>query len=109
MSRLTPLELPQLDSVARDRLEQGERIMGFMPNDALTMARVPGLPGAALQLVKAYSSLFDVSESISLRSSYLRLLYSPSSKNPFLSSSSAASSTPPPDSRTYLMPSLETP
>jgi alkylhydroperoxidase family enzyme len=31
-------------------MAEGEKMMGFMPNDGLTMARVPGLVGAMLDL-----------------------------------------------------------
>ena len=35
---------------------QGQDLMGFLPNDGLTMARVPGLVEAMLGLVRAANS-----------------------------------------------------
>ncbi len=51
--RLPPLTRDQIPVAARAALEQGEALMGFMPNDALVMARQPALLNAFLELVRA--------------------------------------------------------
>ena len=41
MPRLTPLRENELHPSSREHLRQGEELMGFVSNDALTMARKP--------------------------------------------------------------------
>ena len=53
MTRLTPLELSDLDAETRSMIENAERLMGFVPNDALVMARHPALTKAMWGLVAA--------------------------------------------------------
>ncbi len=53
MPRLDPLPLEQLSPDMAKKMRQAEQFMGFMPNDALTMARVPELMQAMSQLVGA--------------------------------------------------------
>ena len=53
MSRLTPLSLQQLDPDTRTMIENAETLMGFVPNDALVMARHPALTKAMWGLVAA--------------------------------------------------------
>jgi uncharacterized peroxidase-related enzyme len=51
MSRITPLTPEQLPPATRTSLAYAEQLMGFTPNDVLTMARWPALLGAMQQLV----------------------------------------------------------
>lgn len=53
MSRLTPLSLEQVDPETRTMIENAETLMGFVPNDALVMARHPALTKAMWGLVAA--------------------------------------------------------
>lgn len=53
MTRLAPLTKDEIPAQARAALTQGEALMGFMPNDALVMARQPALLNAFLELVRA--------------------------------------------------------
>lgn len=53
MSRLTPLSLGQVDPETRTMIENAETLMGFVPNDALVMARYPALTKAMWGLVAA--------------------------------------------------------
>ncbi|MDJ0919517.1 MAG: peroxidase-related enzyme [Henriciella sp.] len=53
MSRLPPLNLAEVDPDTREMVEQAERLMGFVPNDALVMARHPSLTKAIWGLVAA--------------------------------------------------------
>ena len=53
MSRITPLALEEASPEDRALLERGAEWMGFLPNDGLLMARVPGLLAAASELVRA--------------------------------------------------------
>lgn len=53
MSRLTPLSLEQVDPETRAMIENAETLMGFVPNDALVMARHPALTKAMWGLVAA--------------------------------------------------------
>ena len=53
MSRLTPLSLGQVDPETRAMIENAETLMGFVPNDALVMARHPALTKAMWGLVAA--------------------------------------------------------
>ena len=53
MSRLTPLTLDQVTPETREMIENAERLMGFIPNDALVMARHPALTEAMWGLVAA--------------------------------------------------------
>ena len=53
MSRLEPLALEDLDPQTRSLILKGRDMLGFLPNDGLTMARVPGLVEAMLRLVRA--------------------------------------------------------
>ncbi|MFK7888450.1 MAG: carboxymuconolactone decarboxylase family protein [Gammaproteobacteria bacterium] len=50
---MAALQLDALPQEARATIEQGEALMGFVPNDALIMAHKPQLLTAFLQLVKA--------------------------------------------------------
>jgi uncharacterized peroxidase-related enzyme len=51
MSRITPLAVTDLPEQARANLAYAEQLMGFIPNDVLTMAHWPELLGAMQQLV----------------------------------------------------------
>lgn len=53
MSRLAPLLLDQVDPETRVMIENAESLMGFIPNDALVMARHPALTKAMWGLVAA--------------------------------------------------------
>ena len=53
MSRLSPVSLNDLDAETRAMIENAENLMGFIPNDALVMARNPGLTRAMWGLVAA--------------------------------------------------------
>ncbi|MEL6693537.1 MAG: carboxymuconolactone decarboxylase family protein, partial [Pseudomonadota bacterium] len=53
MSRLAPLSLDQVDPETRTMIENAESLMGFIPNDALVMARHPALTKAMWGLVAA--------------------------------------------------------
>jgi len=53
MPRLDPLPMEALPEDMAERMRQAQDFMGFTPNDALTMARVPELMGAMSQLVGA--------------------------------------------------------
>lgn len=53
MTRLAPLELDQVDPQTRSLLDNAESMMGFVPNDALVMARNPALTRAMWGLVAA--------------------------------------------------------
>lgn len=53
MTRLAPLSIDQLDPETREMIENAERLMGFVPNDALVMARHPALTKAMWGLVAA--------------------------------------------------------
>lgn len=52
MSRIQPLRLDELPLEIRQRLEQAQALMGFAPNDALTMAHWPELLAAMEQLIQ---------------------------------------------------------
>ncbi len=51
MSRIDPLAIDDLSPEARENLEYAESLMGFTPNDVLTMARWPEFLEAAKQVV----------------------------------------------------------
>jgi uncharacterized peroxidase-related enzyme len=51
MTRITPLTLDQLPQEIRESLAYAQEIMGFTPNDVLTMAHWPELLGAVQTLV----------------------------------------------------------
>jgi uncharacterized peroxidase-related enzyme len=51
MSRLAPLDVDLLPDDLRETLAGAERLMGFTPNDVLTMARWPAFLAATKQLV----------------------------------------------------------
>lgn len=53
MTRIAPLELAQVDAETRTMIENAENLMGFVPNDALVMARNPALTKAMWGLVAA--------------------------------------------------------
>lgn len=53
MSRLPPLALEDLDAETSDLIANAETLMGFVPNDALVMARHPQLLKAMWGLVAA--------------------------------------------------------
>lgn len=53
MSRLAPLSLDQVDPETRTMIENAESLMGFIPNDALVMARHPTLTKSMWGLVAA--------------------------------------------------------
>ena len=53
MTRLSPLALSDLDAETRHMIENAETLMGFVPNDALVMARHPALTKAMWGLVAA--------------------------------------------------------
>jgi len=53
MTRLSPLNLEDLDPDTRLMIKNAERLMGFVPNDALVMARHPALTKAMWGLVAA--------------------------------------------------------
>lgn len=52
MQRIAPLSLDQLSAGQRDMLSEAEALMGFTPNDVLTMARWPALLDALRALVQ---------------------------------------------------------
>ena len=49
--RIQPLSPDQLGEAEREIMQRGSEMMGFTPNDGLTMARVPGLLEAMSALV----------------------------------------------------------
>ncbi len=51
MARIKPLDLQDLPEAARHNLEYAKTLMGFTPNDVLTMARWPEFLEAAKHLV----------------------------------------------------------
>ena len=53
MTRLPPLALDQVDPETRAMIENAESLMGFVPNDALVMARHPEVTKAMWGLVAA--------------------------------------------------------
>lgn len=53
MTRLSPLSLDALDPKMREMIANAESLMGFVPNDALVMARHPALTKAMWGLVAA--------------------------------------------------------
>lgn len=53
MPRLQPLPIEQLVPETQAQMQAGAAIMGFTPNDGLTMARKPALVTAMLSLVQA--------------------------------------------------------
>ncbi len=53
MPRLDPLSVDALPAELAEKMRQAEQFMGFTPNDALTMARVPDLMHAMSALVGA--------------------------------------------------------
>jgi len=53
MPRIAPLSPDALDIESRVLMQQGEQVMGFVANDGLTMARVPGLLAGLSSLVDA--------------------------------------------------------
>lgn len=53
MPRLTPLALADVPADLAETMRAGEALMGFTPNDALTMARNPALLRAMFGLVQA--------------------------------------------------------
>ncbi|NQY14515.1 MAG: carboxymuconolactone decarboxylase family protein [Henriciella sp.] len=53
MTRLAPLSIDEVDSDTRQMIENAEALMGFVPNDALVMARNPALTKAMWGLVAA--------------------------------------------------------
>jgi uncharacterized peroxidase-related enzyme len=52
MSRIKPLNISELPDKTRADLAYAERLMGFVPNDVLTMARWPPLLDAMQKLVQ---------------------------------------------------------
>ena len=52
-SRINPLPLQKLGTEERASMADGEAMMGFIANDCLTMARVPGLLSALFDLAQA--------------------------------------------------------
>ncbi len=60
MTRLSPLSLDQVDPETRSMIENAENLMGFVPNDALVMARHPALLKAMWGLVAAIYGPGDV-------------------------------------------------
>ena len=53
MTRLPPLSIDEVDPETRLMIENAETLMGFVPNDALVMARHPALTKAMWGLVAA--------------------------------------------------------
>lgn len=53
MSRLQPLTLNEVEAETRQMIKNAERLMGFVPNDALVMARHPRVLKAMWGLVAA--------------------------------------------------------
>ncbi|MCH9695988.1 MAG: carboxymuconolactone decarboxylase family protein [Gammaproteobacteria bacterium] len=53
MSRLQPLEIDELTAAQRRELDRAEELLGFVPNDALIIARSPALMSALGALVAA--------------------------------------------------------
>ncbi|MGI9229647.1 MAG: carboxymuconolactone decarboxylase family protein [Gammaproteobacteria bacterium] len=53
MPRLTPLQENELNPSVRDPIQQGRELMGFVSNDAMTMARKPEILSGFLALVEA--------------------------------------------------------
>lgn len=51
MARIKPMDEEALSPLARENLDYARRLMGFTPNDVLTMARWPEFLEAAKQLV----------------------------------------------------------
>lgn len=66
-----PLTIDELDPDDRALIEASEAFMGFTSNDALTMARVPGLLDASAALVHAIYAPGAVSVALKRRMAYL--------------------------------------
>jgi uncharacterized peroxidase-related enzyme len=64
MSRLPTLGMSQLPDEVQALIEQSHRLMGFTPNDALTMARNPALLQAFAQLVQVIYQPGELSSDI---------------------------------------------
>ena len=56
MLRFKPINLSMVDSATNDLMKTAEDLMGFKPNDALTMAGMPGLLQGVSGLIKAVYS-----------------------------------------------------
>ncbi len=53
MPLIPPVDTADLDTATRERVARAADWMGYRPNDALTMARVPGLLDASAALIEA--------------------------------------------------------
>lgn len=51
MARIKPMDQAELSPLARQNLEYAQKLMGFTPNDVLTMSRWPEFLEAAKQMV----------------------------------------------------------
>jgi uncharacterized peroxidase-related enzyme len=60
MSRVTPLNLAEVDPETAEMVGNAERLMGFVPNDALVMARQPKTLRAMWDLVASIYGPGDV-------------------------------------------------
>ena len=71
MTNATPLPYEQLSAEDARRVDQSLALMGFVSNDALTMARVPGLLAGCAELVKACYAPGTVDLGLKRRMAYL--------------------------------------
>ena len=64
MSRINPANRSQLNKEIRILMDQSEEMMGFIPNDALIMAKNPELLKSVNQLINTIYSFNNISEEI---------------------------------------------
>ena len=64
MSRINPAERSELSTEIQALMDQSETMMGFIPNDALIMAKNPELLQSVSQLVNTIYSFRNISEEI---------------------------------------------
>ena len=64
MSRINPANRSQLNKEIQILMDQSEEMMGFIPNDALIMAKNPELLKSVSQLINTIYSFSTITEEI---------------------------------------------
>ena len=64
MSRINPADRSELSKEIQTLMDQSETMMGFVPNDALIMAKNPELLQSVSQLINTIYSFRSISEEI---------------------------------------------
>ena len=64
MSRINPADRSELSKEIQNTMDQSETMMGFVPNDALIMAKNPELLQSVSQLYKYHLFFQSISEEI---------------------------------------------